>query len=234
MRKYLTEGIGTFILVFFGVGCVVFGIDRIGVVGVALAFGLLLLALVYAIGPETGSHVNPAVTLGALLSGRISLRDSLGYWAAQFAGGIVAAALIKAMVAWGDVTDQTGALGTNGWGETVNLGGALAIEILLTFLLVLVVLVVTGRTTNASVAGLAIGLVLTAIHLVGVPLTGNSVNPARSLGPALFEGGEALGQVWLFIIAPLIGGAIAAFVAPLVGEGVGPMQVAQRRTRSRR
>jgi aquaporin Z len=227
MRKYLTEGVGTFILVFFGVGSVVFNIDQIGVVGIALTFGLLLLVLAYAIGPVTGAHVNPAVTLGALLSRRIALVDAAWYWGAQVVGAIAAAALIKALVAWGAVTDQSGALGTTGWGEAINVGGALVVEIALTFLLVLVVLLVTGRTTNATVAGVAIGLVLAVIHLVGVPLTGASVNPARSIGPALFEGGEALRELWLFIVAPLIGGALAALVAPFVSEREGPTRLAR-------
>ncbi len=182
----------------------------------ALAFGLVLLALAYAIGPITGCHVNPAVTLGVLLARRISPREAGGYMAAQLVGAIVAGAALKGMVSWGGVTDQTGALGTNSWGKTVNGGGAFVIEVLLTALLVLVVLLVTGRATAPGFAGLAIGLTLTVLHLVGIPLTGTSVNPARSIGPALFEGGEALKQLWLFIVAPLVGAVVAFAVWPVV------------------
>lgn len=216
MRTYLLEGLGTFFLVFTGVGSAIFGRDTAGVVGIALTFGLVLLILAYAIGPATGAHVNPAVTLGALLRRRIALADALGYWVAQFAGGIVAAAVLKALVAFGGITDRTEVLGSNGWGKTINLGGALVVEIILTFLFVAVVLLVTGRVANASAAGAAIGLALAVAHLVAIPLTGTSVNPARSLGPAIFEGGTALEQVWLFIVAPLAGGALAGLATPLV------------------
>jgi aquaporin Z len=217
VRKLIAEFVGTAILVFFAVGSAVFGIDKIGVVGVALAFGLTLLALAYAIGPVSGCHVNPAVTMGALASGRISVMDATGYWVAQFVGAIGAAALLKLMTSsFGKVKDQTGALGTNNWGPSVSEGGAFLIEVLLTWLLVLVVLLVTSRTGSTAFAGLAIGLTLTVIHLVGIPLDGTSVNPARSLGPALWHGGSALTHVWLFILAPLIGGALAAAVAPFL------------------
>jgi aquaporin Z len=215
-KTFAAEAVGTFVLVFFAVGSAVFGLGAIGPVGVALAFGLVLLALVYAIGPVSGCHVNPAVTLGVLLARRISVRDAGGYVVAQLVGAIVAGALLKAMVEWGGVTDQTGGLGTNSWGKTINGGGAFVVEALLTALLVLVVLLVTGRATSPGFAGLAIGLTLTVIHLVGIPLTGTSVNPARSVGPALFAGSEALKHLWLFVVAPLVGSGIAAGVWPLV------------------
>ncbi len=209
------EALGTFILVFFAVGSAVFGIKQIGFVGVALAFGLVLLALAYAIGPVSGCHVNPAVTLGVLLRRGITVAEAGYYWVAQVVGAVVAAAVLKLMVSgFGGAKDQTGGLGTNDWGTSISLGGAFVLEIILTFLLVFVVLLVTGRAAAPGFAGLAIGLVLTVIHLVGIPLDGTSVNPARSIGPALFAGGTALSHVWLFIVAPLIGGAIAALVAP--------------------
>jgi aquaporin Z len=215
-KKLAAEAVGTFVLVFFAVGSAVFGLQVVGYAGVALAFGLVLLALVYAIGPVSGCHVNPAVTLGVLLARRISLREAGGYVAAQLVGAIVAGAFLKAFVEWGDVTDQTGALGTNGWGKTINGFGAFVIEVLLTALFVLVVLLVTGRATAPGFAGLAIGLALATVHFVGINLTGTSVNPARSIGPALFAGSEALKQLWLFIVAPLVGAGLAAAVWPLV------------------
>lgn len=218
MRKYLAEALGTLILVFFGAGSAVFGNDKVGAVGVAFAFGFVLLALIYAIGPVSNCHVNPAITLGALLAGRINVTDAVGYWLAQVLGAVVAGALLKIMVVWGGVTDKTGALGTNSWGRTVNGAGAFLIEVIMTFVLVLVVLLVTGRTSNVAFAGLAIGIVLVVVHLVGIPLTGTSVNPARSIGPALFAGADAIKQLWLFILAPLIGGGLAALAAPSVSE----------------
>lgn len=215
--RSIAELVGTFVLVFFGVGSVVFGFDKIGVVGVAFTFGLVLLALAYAIGPVSGCHVNPAVTLGVLLRGGVGIRDAVGYWLAQFVGGIAGAALIKLLTTgFGNVKDQSGALGTNNWGSSISAGGSFVLEIVLTFLLVVVVLLVTGRAAAPGFAGLAIGLTLTAIHLVGIPLDGTSVNPARSLGPALFAGGDALSHVWLYIVAPLVGAGVAAVVAPFL------------------
>ncbi|HET9901292.1 MAG TPA: aquaporin [Actinomycetes bacterium] len=215
-RKILAEGIGTAILVFFAVGSAVFGIDTIGAAGVALTFGLVLLALAYSIGPVSGCHVNPAVTLGVLLRGGISAREAGAYWIAQVVGAIVGALLLKLMTTAGDVVDNTGALGTNDWGIAVNMFGAFVLEVILTFLLVVVVLLVTGRAAAPGFAGLAIGLVLAVVNFVGIPLDGASANPARSLGPALVEGGTPLAHVWLFIVAPLLGGALAAAIAPLL------------------
>ena len=201
------------------------GFNLIGPVGVALAFGLVLLALVYTIGPVSGCHVNPAVTLGALISGRVRLSEAVGYWVAQFIGGIAAGALLKLMTSsFGKVVDQTGALGTDSYGKHISEGGAFVLEIVLTFLLVFVVLMVTEKQAAVGFAGLAIGLSLTVIHLVGIPLDGTSVNPARALGPALFEGGARLGQVWLFILAPLVGGALAAGVNMLLRSESKPLE----------
>ncbi len=216
VRKAVAELIGTFTLVFFAVGSAVFGIDAVGATGVALAFGLTLLALAYAIGPTSGCHVNPAVTLGVLLRRGMSLREAGAYWSAQLVGGVAAAALLKLMTSdFGGVEDQTGGLGANSWGDTVSGGGAFVFEVLGTCLLVLVVILVTGRAAAPGFAGLAIGVVLVVIHLVGIPLDGTSVNPARSLGPALLAGGDALSQVWLFVLAPLLGAALAALVSPV-------------------
>ena len=214
--RVLAEGVGTFVLVFFGVGSAVFGADRIGATGVALTFGLVLLALVYALGPISGCHVNPAVTLGALLTGGITTREAGGYVGAQLVGGVVGGGLLRLLVDFGGIKDQTRVLGTNGWGAGANGLGAFVVEVVLTFLLVFVVLLVTRGIENAGFAGLAIGLVLTVIHLVGIPLTGTSVNPARSIGPALFEGGPALAQLWLFVVAPLVGAVVAAAAASAI------------------
>ncbi|HVX44265.1 MAG TPA: aquaporin [Mycobacteriales bacterium] len=215
-RKYLAEFFGTFFLVFFAVGSAVFGIDMIGAVGVALAFGLVLLALAYAIGPVSGCHVNPAVTLGVLLSRGMTLRDAIGYWIAQILGAIAGAALIRGMVGFGEVKDQTGALGSNDWGARISGPGAFLLEVVLTFLFVLVILLVTGWAETPGFAGLAIGLTLAVIHLVGVPLDGTSVNPARSLGPALLHGGTPLSHVWVFLLAPLAGAVIAVLLLPIL------------------
>jgi aquaporin Z len=209
MERIAAELVGTFVLVFFGVGSAVFGIDRIGPLGVALAFGLVLLALAYAIGPISGCHVNPAVTLGVLLARGISAREAVSYWIAQVVGAVIAGGLLRLLVSLGGITDRTGSLGTNSWGDTVNVFGALVVEAVLTFLLVFVVLLVTRHDAAPGFAGLAIGLTLAVIHLVGIPLTGTSVNPARSIGPAVFAGAEALGHLWLFIVAPLVGAVLA-------------------------
>lgn len=217
----MAEALGTLLLVLLGVGSAVFGIDRNGATGVALAFGFALVALAYAIGPVSGCHINPAVTLGILVARRIGRREAAAYWTAQVIGGVGAAALLWGLVEWCDVNDQTGALGANAWGERINGAGAFIIEALLTFAFVLVILLVTGRETNASLAALAIGVTLTAVHLVAIPLTGTSVNPARSIGPALFAGTAALKQLWLFIVAPLVGGFTAALAWPFVAELAG-------------
>jgi aquaporin Z len=226
--RYVAEFVGTLLLVFAGVGAAIVSRVTGGVVVVALAFGFALLALVYAFGPVSGCHVNPAVTLGALASRRISVIDAVAYWIAQFGGAIVGAFILFGLTRWGNVFDQTGALGTNGYGRHINLGGTITIEITLTFVLVLVVLIVTARTENAGFAGLAIGIALAVCHLVAVPLDGTSVNPARSLGPAVFEGGTALSQLWVFIVFPLVGGLLACAVLPLVAhEGVFYRQTAE-------
>lgn len=222
-RKLIAEAVGTFLLVFLAVGAAVFGIAAKvgvegqgpgnGVVGVALAFGLVLLGIAYAFGPVSGAHVNPAVTLGMLLGRRMPASEAVAYWIAQFIGAIVAGGVLKLFVSSFGVTDYTGALGTNSYDNgAINMAGAFVLEALLTAAFVLVILLVTERVAAPGFAGIAIGLTLTLVHLVGIPLTGTSVNPARSFGPALFAGGDALGQVWLFILAPLVGSAIAVLV----------------------
>jgi aquaporin Z len=187
-----------------------------GVVTTALAFGLVLLALVYAIGPVSGCHVNPAVTIGFVASKRMTLNEAIGYWIAQFAGAIVGALILWGIFEDSSLYTKSVGLGTDGYGKHsmagLGIAGAFAAEVVLTFLFVLVVLRATSYAESAGFAGLAIGMALTVVHLVGIPLTGTSVNPARSLGPALIVGGDALKQLWLFIVAPLIGGVIAALV----------------------
>jgi len=213
-RKLVAELVGTFCLVFFGAGSAVFGFDVLGPVGVGLTFGLVLVALAYAIGPVSGCHVNPAVTLGVLLARRITPAEAGGYVVAQLVGGALGGLLLKLMVGGvgGVVQDRTGGLGTNAYGKTISGGGAFVLEIVLTFLLVFVVLLVTGPGAEPDFGGLAIGLALAVVHFVGIPLDGTSVNPARSVGPALFAGGDALSQLWVFILAPLVGAAVAAGV----------------------
>jgi aquaporin Z len=224
MRRYVAEFLGTLLLVFFGVGSAVFARTEGGVIVVGLCFGLVLLALSYALTPVSGCHVNPAVTLGSVLSGITPLARAVGYWIAQLAGAVAGAFILYALVKWGHVRDQTGSLGSNGYGPHINAGGAMVLETVLTFLLVLVVLVVTSRTEQAGVAGVAIGLTLGLCNLVGIPLDGASVNPARSFGPALFQGGSALSQLWVFLIFPLVGGVLAAMVAPLLTGAKEPAQ----------
>lgn len=213
-RRGFAEAVGTFVLVFGGVGSAVVAGEAIGALGVALAFGLSLLAMAYAIGPISGCHINPAVTLGMLLSGRIARRDAVEYWVAQVAGAILAAlalvVVIKSREGGYDLSEN--GFGANGYGDHspggFGLGGALIAEVLLTTILVFTVLAASDRIAEAAFAGIPIGLVLTLIHLVGIPITNTSVNPARSLGPALFVGGWALGQLWLFVVAPLLGGVL--------------------------
>ncbi len=222
-RSLLAEVLGTALLVFFAVGTatltfgfkVTGGSTSAGVVSTALAFGLVLAVLVYAIGPVSGCHVNPAVTIGFLVARRISVTDAIGYWIAQLAGGIAGAAALFGIVHETPHYSKTAiGLGTDGYGANsivkLNGTGAFIVEIILTFVFVFVILAVTRRAANATVAGLVIGFALTLVHIIGIPLDGTSVNPARSLGPALFIGGSSLSQLWVFIVAPLVGGICAA------------------------
>src|SRR5215211_7849727 len=233
MNRYLAELVGTFILVVGGCGAAVLAGDRIGFLGVSFAFGLSLLAMVYAIGPLSGCHVNPAVTVGLLLAGKMERRHAPGYIIAQCLGAIVAAGLILLIAQGlpGGYSPADKGLGSNGFGEHSPLGygagAAFLAEVALTFLLVYTVLGATDSRAPVGFAGVAIGLVLTLIHLVGIPITNTSVNPARSLGPALFTGGWALSQLWLFIVAPLLGGAVAAAVYRTVHRPVAELTPAE-------
>ena len=216
MKKYVAECIGTMVLTLLGCGTAVFlgcGTPA-GVVGTAIAFGLSVVAMAYAVGGISGCHINPAITLGVALAGRMSWKDACGYWVGQVIGGIVGACLlwliVKTTGAPGAMGDPAG-LGTNGVANAGGVGGAFLVEVIATFIFVFVVLGTTDAKKGAgNFAGLAIGLSLILVHLVCINLTGTSVNPARSIGPALFVGGEALKNVWVFIAAPLVGGALAA------------------------
>jgi aquaporin Z len=218
MRKYVAELVGTFVLVFGGVGSAVLAGRYIGFAGVSFAFGLSLLAMVYTIGPISGCHINPAVTLGVLLARKIDVKDALIYMFAQIVGAIIAAGLILFIansVPGGYLASAHG-LGANGYAlhspGQFSTGACFLAEVILTMFLVLTVLGSTDVKAPVGFAGLAIGLVLTLIHLVGIPITNTSVNPARSIGPAIFVGGWALQQLWLFIVAPFVGATVAAGV----------------------
>lgn len=216
MKKAIAELIGTFILVFFGTATAVLGngMDGIGTTGIALAFGLTIVAAAYSIGTVSGAHLNPAVSLGMWVNKRITTQEFIFYIVGQVIGAIIATfTLLTILNASGS---DTANLGQNGFGDLTAVG-ALAVEVILTFIFVLVIMTVTSaKKGNAKLAGIVIGLTLMMVHLVGIPLTGTSVNPARSLGPAIFAGGDALSQLWVFIVAPLIGGLLAALVAKYV------------------
>ncbi len=217
MKIYIAEIIGTATLVLFGCGSAVFAGASIGIVGIAFSFGLALLAMAYAIGPISGCHINPAVSVGAYIAGRLSGRKLLGYVIAQSVGAIVGAALVYA-IALGDPAYKiaVNGLGQNGFGPGYqggfNLESAFLFEAIATFLFLVVILGSTSNGAAKKFAGLAIGLSLVLIHLVGIRITGVSVNPARSLGPALFVGGQAMAQLWVFIVAPLLGAAFAGLM----------------------
>lgn len=214
-RKYSAELIGTFALVLIGCGSAAIAGRYIEFVGISFAFGLTVLAMVYAIGNISGCHINPAITVAMLIAGKIGKRDAVFYIISQCIGAILASAVL-----WGIASGLDGyslsadGLGQNGYGEHSPGGYSLAAcffaEIVLTALFLLVIFGATSKKAPAGFAGLAIGLTLVLIHLVGIPITGTSVNPARSLGPALFVRGDALAQVWMFIVAPIIGAAISA------------------------
>ena len=210
-KKLTAEVIGTFILVFFGCGAAVIGGTAIGFTGISLAFGLAIVAAAYGLGAISGAHLNPAVSFGMVAAGRMSIRDAISYSIAQIIGALLAAGVLY-LIASGS-TGWTGGLGANGYGTgylgEYSLTAALMFEVVMTFLFVTVILGATGSGSAPGFAGLAIGLTLAAIHLVGINVTGVSVNPARSIGPALFSGGSALTQLWVFIVAPLVGGLVA-------------------------
>ena len=228
VKKYLAEGVGTFVLVFSAVGTAVFAGARVGQLGIALAFGLTLMFLVYSIGPISGCHVNPAVTLGHFLLGRVSAAKAGIYMAAQVIGGLIAGLAVYAIAQSLPTYDRAAdGLAANGWGihspsaETgplgqlvisgYGIGAAMTVEIILTAILVFVVLASTDQLSDVPLAGVSIGFTLAVLHLVAIPIDNTSVNPARSLAVAPYQDG-AMGQVWLFIVFPLIGGAIGALL----------------------
>lgn len=221
IKKYVAEFIGTAMLVVFGCGSACTNGFGIGYVGIALAFGLVLVAIAYSFGNISGGHVNPAVSVGMLINGKITVVDFVGYILSQFLGGIAGAGILNYMVS--GCTNADGSplgLGTNGYGSLSNLGigltQAIVVEVVLTFMFVFAVLGVTSRREYTSTSGLVIGLSLAVVHLLGLPFTGTSVNPARSFGVALLTGGEAFKQVWVFIVAPIVGAILAGLIFKLI------------------
>ncbi|MEN6397241.1 MAG: aquaporin Z [Methanoregula sp.] len=216
-KKYLAELLGTFVLVFIGTGSAVVAGKEIGFLGIAFAFGISVLVMVYAIGQISGCHINPAITIAMLVNGKIGSKDAAMYIIAQCIGAVVASVILLAiMTGLPGYTLATNGLGQNGYGIASPGGFSLAsgfiAEIVLTFIFLMVVFGATSKKAPAGFAGIAIGFSLAMIHMVGIPITGTSVNPARSLGPALVAGGTALAQLWAFILAPIIGALVAAIV----------------------
>ena len=215
MKKMVAEIIGTFVLVLFGTGTAVLGggIEGVGILGISMAFGLSIVAMAYCIGTVSGCHVNPAVSIAMFVNQRITATELGFYIVGQVIGAVLASFVLKLFLSMSNMSLSN--FGQNGFG---NLGadGAFLVEFILTFVFILVIIVVTGKNGNAQLAGLVIGFTLVLIHLLGIPLTGTSVNPARSLGPAIFAGGEALSQLWVFIVAPIVGGVVAAVLGKFV------------------
>lgn len=213
-KKMIAEVLGTAILVLFGCGAAVLMGAQIGMLGISFAFGLAIVAAAYGLGGISGAHLNPAVSLGMVMAGRMTMGDLAAYAVAQVIGAILGATVVY-LIATGkaDYSVAANGLGQNGYGAgymgEYSLTAALTFEAVMTFLFVTVILGATGTGSAPGFAGLAIGLTLAAIHLVGINVTGVSVNPARSIGPAIFVGGTALAQLWVFIVAPLLGGALA-------------------------
>lgn len=220
-RKLTAEALGTLILVLFGCGAAVIaggnGTSGIGLTGISFAFGIAIVAAAYGLGAISGAHLNPAVTLGFVTSGRMPIGDAIGYMVAQIVGALIGAGILL-MIASGkaDYSVAVNGLGQNGFGAgymgEYALSAALVFEFVMTFIFVTVILGATGVGSAAGFAGLAIGFTLVGIHLVGINVTGVSVNPARSIGPAVFVGGKAMADLWVFIVAPLAGGALAGVV----------------------
>jgi len=217
-KKYLAEFIGTAVLVILGCGtAMLVGCNAAagcGYILTALAFGLVIVGMAYCIGNISGCHINPAVSIGVLISGGMSVKDFFGYIVAQCLGAIAGTGVLYAIFDLGSVTDMTGGYGSNGLaGVNGSFVAGLVVEVVLTFIFVLTILGVTSKKAgHGSFAGVVIGFTLTLVHILGIGLTGTSVNPARSLGPALFAGGAALADLWVFIVAPLVGGVLAALV----------------------
>ncbi len=218
MKRYISELIGTMVLVLFGCGSAAIAGSVLGTFGIATAFGLSIVAMAYVIGDISGCHVNPAVSIGMWIDGRLETKDLLVYIVFQFIGAIIGIALLVMIINSAPSLGGYAAtgLGQNGFGSASSVGldvvGAILVEIILTFVFVFTVLGVTKKAENATVAGIVMGLTLAFVYLLGIPLTGASVNPARSLAPALFLGGQALEQVWVFILAPVVGAVIAGIL----------------------
>lgn len=215
LKKGIAEFIGTFVLVLFGTGAAVLGggIEGIGTLGIAMAFGLSIVAMAYSIGTVSGCHVNPAVSIAMYVNKRISITELAYYIVGQVLGAVAATGVLKAILSTSDMAVTN--LGQNSFGA-LGAVGAFLVEAILTFIFILVIIVVTGKHGSPEFAGLVIGLTLVLVHLLGIPLTGTSVNPARSFSPAIFAGGEALSQLWVFIVAPIVGGILAAIASKLV------------------
>jgi len=218
MKRYISELIGTMVLVLFGCGSAAIAGTTLGTLGIALAFGLSIVAMAYVIGDISGCHINPAVSIGMWIDGRMETKDLILYIVFQCIGAIIGIAILAVIINSAPSLGgymATG-LGQNGFGSASSVGlnvvGAIIVEIILTFVFVFTVLGVTKKAENGAVAGIVIGLTLAFVHILGIPLTGTSVNPARSLAPALFLGGQALQQVWVFILAPIIGAIIAGLL----------------------
>ena len=214
MKKYICEAIGTCMLVLLGCGSAVLAGEQIGTIGIALCFGLAIVAIAYSVGRISGGHVNPAVSLAMLINKKISLKDFALYVIAQIIGAFIGAGILFAIIATTSLGNP--GLGANTFGDAnpvgINVFGALLVECIATLIFVLVILGVTHNDKYSSKAGIVIGLTLALIHMILIPLTGTSVNPARSLAPAIIVGGVALQQVWVFIVAPLVGGALAGVI----------------------
>ena len=219
MRRYFSEFIGTMVLVFMGCGAAItLGADTAGGhLAVAFAFGLSIVAMAYVIGGVSGCHINPAVSLAMLLRKKIKPVDFCGYVVAQIAGAILGAAILFLLVRVFGVADLTGGLGTNNVAGVGFVGG-LIVEVTLTFIFIFAILGVTSDESKAGVAGIVIGLTLVLVHIIGIPLTGTSVNPARSIGPAIFAGGVALTDLWVFIVGPLLGSVKAVVAFNLINK----------------
>jgi aquaporin Z len=223
MKKYFAECIGTLTLVLFGCGAAVVSskgvgdIAGIGLLGIALAFGLTVAVNAYAIGPISGCHINPAVTIGMLVAGKISVKDSIGHIIGQCIGAIGGAGILYLIVSGNPGFEmQEWGLGSTGWGPgflgEYSTTSAFITETVFTFLFLYIIFLVTSKHGNTTMAGFSIGITLTIIHLAAIPISGSSLNPARSLGPALFAGGKALSQLWLYIVAPILGAVLAALL----------------------
>ena len=213
MKRYIAEFIGTLVLVLFGCcTAVVTGALNINLIVTALAFGLSIIAMAYVIGNISGCHVNPAVSLAMLISGKLSILDFICYVVAQVLGAFAGAGLLFAILS--NTSIGTLSLGANGFeslsATNITMWGAILTEVILTFVFIYTILGVTSDDKKSSVAGIVIGLTLTFVHIIGISLTGTSVNPARSLAPAVIQGGKALSQVWVFIVAPFVGSILAA------------------------